>query len=91
MENIVSEAIVMIEELVSKAENTIKVRKRRYIIQDFDNEPLRIFNSKADAEWFVKDKPDCSIKVAPYEVEVKTATPKISHAEFTATYGEPPF
>ena len=35
----------------------------QYIIYDEDNESIRRFQSKVDAEWFIKDKPEFSIKV----------------------------
>lgn len=84
-----SEADVKTEELVSNAETTKKVRKRRYIIRDFDNEPLRIFNTKVDAEWFVKDKPDCSIKVETTVVEVKVEKKLTDYERAMALNPEP--
>jgi len=65
------------------------MRKRHFIILDFENEPLRTFYTKVDAEWFVKDKPDCSIKTIT--VEVKDNNSELNNDEFTAKYGEPPF
>ena len=58
-----------------------------YIIYDEEHAPLRRFHSKVDAEWFVKDKPDCSIKTTLTEIPSNI----MSHDEFTAKFGEPPF
>lgn len=65
------------------------MRKRQFIILDFDKEPLRFFHTKVDAEYFVKDKPDCSIKTIT--VEVKDNNSELSNDEFTAKHGEPLF
>ena len=58
-----------------------------YIINDEDGEPLRRFQTKVDAEWFIKDKPEFSIKVikekkkkrvkklTEYELAYKNAKP----------------
>lgn len=64
------------------------MRKRHFIILDFENEPLRTFYTKVDAEWFVKDKPDCSIKTITVEEKDNSS---LSFDEFTAKYGEPLF
>jgi spore germination protein GerM len=33
-----------------------------YIVYDSEGDPLRRFHSKTEAEWFIKDKPDCKLK-----------------------------
>jgi len=63
------------------------MRKRHFIILDFENEPLRTFYTKVDAEWFIKDKPDCTIKT----ILTEQPSTELSHEEFTAKYGEPLF
>lgn len=65
----------------------VRVTTKQFIILDEDLEPLRVFNTKVDAEWFVKDKPDCSIKTTLTKIPSNI----MSHDEFTAKFGEPPF
>ena len=33
----------------------------KYLVVDFEGEPLKKFYGKQDAEWFINDKPDCKI------------------------------
>ena len=61
-----------------------------YIVYDSEHCPLRRFHSKVDAEWFVKDKPECEIKKIKQPQQPKKSWTE-EMAEFTAKYGEPPF
>lgn len=58
----------------------------QYIIYDEDNESIRRFQSKVDAEWFIRDKPEFTMKkivekrtklqkMSDYEIAVKTCEP----------------
>lgn len=33
-----------------------------YIVYDEDHQPLRRFHTKVDVEWFLRDKPECTMK-----------------------------
>ncbi len=50
---------------------TITRRERHYIILDFLGDPIRKFYTKVDANEFLKDKDDCTMKVETKEVEVE--------------------
>jgi len=70
--------------------NTVSVdivKTKQFIILDLEQEPLRKFYHKRDAEWFIKDKPDCTIKT----ILTEQLSTELSHEEFTAKYGEPLF
>ena len=58
----------------------------QYIIYDEDNESIRRFQSKVDAEWFIRDKPEFTMKkivekrevvkkLSDYELALKTCEP----------------
>lgn len=34
---------------------------QRFIVLDGDGEPLKKFRDKGNAEWFIQNKPDCTI------------------------------
>ena len=57
----------------------------KYLVVDFDDEPLKKFYGKQDAEWFIKDKPDCKI------IKLNFKSQKDLLKEFTALHGEPLF
>ena len=61
---------------------------QRFIVYDFEGEPLRKFRSKQEAKWFIDDKPECSI-VEDKSIVIKTLAQE--HEEFTKKHGEPPF
>jgi len=47
----------------------------KYLVVDYDDEPLRKFYSKQSAEWFVRDRSDCKIIKLNYKTdkEIKEA------------------
>jgi len=61
-----------------------------YIIYDEEHAPLRRFHSKTDAEWYIKDKPECTIKKIKQPREPKKTWQQEAD-EFTSKYGEPLF
>ena len=61
-----------------------------YIVYDSEHCPLRRFHSKVDAEWFVKDRPECMIKKIKQPSQPKKSWTE-EMAEFTAKFGEPLF
>lgn len=65
----------------------VRVKTKQFIVLDSDSEPLRKFHHKRDADWFIKDKPDCTIKTILTEQQ----STELSHEEFTAKHGEPLF
>jgi hypothetical protein len=58
---------------------------QRFIVVDYEGEPLRKFRSKHDAEWFTEDKPDCKIVELPKE---KQETKAEQMSRLLKEYGE---